>query len=649
MSAMPEGLPVAEGTYEASDAHLKQQISLFGLIALAVSVQVGSGWLLATLAAASIAGPASILTWVLGAVFFAVIGVTWMELGAMLPRSGAGVRYPRLTHGAFLSWFNGWGYLIASLSLPVIEAQAVLTYVGGHWEWLGFLKVVDGTTVLSWTGTLVGFVLLFVFFLLNSMGAKLLSESNKYVTIWKLVIPTVTAALMFTAFSSGNFSIGGGFAPLGGGAVLGALASGGIVFAYSGLRQILDFGGEVVNPQRNIPIAIVVGGLIIPLVIYILLQIGFIGAVDWASAGVRPGDWAGLQGSDWQSAPLLNAVTAAGFAWFATVLLTDAALSPAATGWVWLGIGTRTVYSMSVNRELPTAFQRINRYGTPIVALAACTVLGLLFFFPAPSWYLFVGMVSIALTLSYVMGGPVLAVLRRTAPDFPRPVKLKAVTFWAMSGFVASLLLIYFAGWFPLINLFTVVFVALPLYGAYTSVREGWSRPVPSRVLAGAFAVAWVVIAAGGGWLAQVDQQQAEGGWSFPVYFSAIVLVIAAFMAGLYAVSTEVGRRHIRGGIWMVVTILALLLLAYLGQFGPMDSPPLDSPVDLVVMVVIAVGAYLWAVRAGGPTEELAEILAAQKRADVLAAGERGSVLAAHENGVPTAPAMRGRAETTGS
>ncbi len=159
MSGTPEGLPVVEGAYEASDAHLKQQISLFGLIALAVSVQVGSGWLLATLAAASIAGPASIVTWVLGAVFFSIIGVTWMELGAMLPRSGAGVRYPRLTHGAFLSWFNGWGYLIAALALPVIEVQAVLTYLGGNWPELGFLEERGGITVLSWPiGILVGFI-----------------------------------------------------------------------------------------------------------------------------------------------------------------------------------------------------------------------------------------------------------------------------------------------------------------------------------------------------------------------------------------------------------------------------------------------------------------------------------------------------------
>ena len=630
MSATSEGLAVPEGTYEASDAHLKQQIGLIGLIALAVSVQIGSGWLLATLAAASIAGPASILTWVLGAVFFAIIGVTWMELGAMLPRSGAGVRYPRLTHGAFLSWFNGWGYLIAALSLPVIEAQAVLTYVGGHWPDLGFLKVVDGTTVLSWTGTIVGFLLLFVFFVLNSFGAKLLSESNKYVTIWKLVIPTLTAVLMFTAFSSQNFTIGGGFAPLGGGAVLGALATGGIVFAYSGLRQILDFGGEVVNPQRNIPIAIVVGGILIPLVIYVMLEIGFIGAIDWSAAGVKAGDWAGLHGSDWASAPLLNAVTAAGFTWFATVLLTDAALSPAATGWVWLGIGTRTVYSMSVNSELPKGFQRINRYGTPILALTACTVLGLLFFFPAPSWYLFVGMVSIALTLSYVMGGPVLAVLRRTAPDFPRPVKLRAPVFWATCGYVASLLLIYFAGWFPLINLFTIVFLALPLYGAYTSVRQGWSAPGASRLLSAAFTIGWVVVAAGGGWLAQVDQKQSESGWPFGIYFTAIVVLVVGFIVALYAMSTDVGRRHIRGGAWLVITILALLFVAYLGHYGPLDSPPLDSPIDLIVVVALGLGSFLWSVRSGGPTEELAEILAAQERAHVPAVEEKPELLAAH-------------------
>ncbi len=604
------------GEYEAADANLKKQISLVGLIALAVSVQIGSGWLLATLAAAHLAGPASLITWVLGAVFFAVIGISWMELGTMLPRSGAGVRYPRLTHGAFLSFFNGWGYLIAAFALPVIEAQAVITYVGGHWPQLGLLTTSGDTVIMSPVGIFAGICMLFVFFLLNSMGAKLLSESNKWVTIWKLVIPVVTALLMFTAFNSVNFTIGGGFTPLGAGSVFAALAGGGIVFAYAGLRQILDFGGEAVNPQRNIPIAMIVGGLLIPLVIYGVLQLAFIGAIDWHSAGLNPGDWSGLAGSKWASAPLLNAVEAAGFSWFAVVLLTDAVLSPSATGWVWLGIGSRSVYSMSVNGELPQKAQKINRYGTPIVALAVCAIVGILFFFPAPSWYSFVSQVSVALVLSYVMGGPVMMVMRRTAPDMPRPVRIKGAYFWSIVGFIASIMLIYFAGWVSLINLFTVVFFALPIYAAYNSVRNGWSDKVGSWVLSAVFVVLWMYVAYAGGWLFNLDQKQRSDGWGFGLYFPCIVILIVGFLAVLYAISTVEGRGHLRSGVWIVGIFLAILLVSYLGQYGPMAKPSLGGDSDYVVMLLVAAATFVWAVRSGRMTDELAQVLAHQASED---------------------------------
>jgi hypothetical protein len=132
-------------------------------------------------------------------------------------------------------------------------------------------------------------------------------------------------------------------------------------------------------------------------------------------------------------------------------------------------------------------------------------------------------------------------------------------------------------------------------------------------VLSAAFTIAWVITAVGGGWLATLDQKQRPDGWGFPLYFGVIVLIVAVFMAGLYSVSNDVGRRHIRGGAWMVATILAVLLVAYLGPFGPLDSPALGNPIDLIITAAIAVGSFFWSVRAGGPTEELAEILAANQ------------------------------------
>lgn len=58
---------------------------------------------------------------------------------------------------------------------------------------------------------------------------------------------------------------------------------------------------------------------------------------------------------------------------------------------------------------------------------------------------------------------------------------------------------------------------------------------------------------------------------------------------------------------------LAILLVAYLGQFGPLATPVLGHQLDLLVMFLVAVGAFFWAVRSGGPTDEIAQVVAHQE------------------------------------
>ncbi|MBC2640826.1 MULTISPECIES: APC family permease [unclassified Rhodococcus (in: high G+C Gram-positive bacteria)] len=596
--------------YGAADKHLKRSIGLVGLIGLFVSIQVGSGWLLACLAAVSKAGPAAIISWIVGALFFAVIGVAWMELGTSIPRSGGGVRYPRMSHGAFLSWTNAWGYIISMIALPVIETMAVLTYLGGHWPQLGFLKEVDGQKMLAWpNGILAGFGVMLVFLALNLFGAKLLSESNKIVTVWKLVVPTITFLLMFTVFKIENFTQYGGFDPMGVGAIFGAVSGGGIVFAYAGIRQIIDFGGEVINPKRNIPIAMIVGGLIFPLTLYLCLQIAFIGAIDWQDAGVTPGDWAGMIESTWQASPLLDAVTAAGFAWFSLVLLSDAVLSPAAAGWVNLGIGGRIAYSMSVNGELPGEMQRINRWGVPWVALVTCTGIGFLLFLPVPSWYVFVGMVATAMVLNYLMAGPCVAVFRRVAPELPRALNIPFLKFWVVAGYVCSLLLIYFAGWSTLINVMTVVMFGLPIYLSYTSVRSGWTTKNISGALALGWTLAWVFVAFGGGWMFKAGKTT-ENHWPIGIYAAAFIGLIGVFIAAMWLISTEDGRHQITAGLWVFPALVFTTFIAYFGDEGP--QPELTYGSDVLIVIVLGLVTYAWAVRSGYRTDELDQVVRQQ-------------------------------------
>ncbi|RNG22861.1 amino acid permease [Streptomyces botrytidirepellens] len=236
------------------DGKLHRSLGLWQLTLLGVSTQIGSGWLFAVLSSASVAGPAAVLSWIIGAILFVIVSLTWIELGTLFPRSGGIVRYPALSHGAFAGWVTGWGYWIGTVCLPAVEAQAVLTYLGGRYPQLHLVRIDSGTTVLDWpAGILGGVALLLMFFVLNLFGVRLLAKVNTWVTVWKVVVPVATFILLFSAFEGRNFHAHGGFLPTGPGGIVHALAIGGIAFGYLGSRQVLDYGGEARNPRRDIP------------------------------------------------------------------------------------------------------------------------------------------------------------------------------------------------------------------------------------------------------------------------------------------------------------------------------------------------------------------------------------------------------------
>ncbi len=84
---------------------------------------------------------------------------------------------------------------------------------------------------------------------------------------------------MIVSFSGSNFSAGNGFGPAGFKGILSAIASGGVIFAYLGFEQAIQFGGETSNPQRNIPFA-VIGAMVVGTIVYIMLELAFVGALN---------------------------------------------------------------------------------------------------------------------------------------------------------------------------------------------------------------------------------------------------------------------------------------------------------------------------------------------------------------------------------
>jgi amino acid transporter len=601
--------------FEASDLKLRRSMSLTQALFLSVGSIIGSGWLFAALGAASYAGPAAIVSWVVGGVFIILIALSWSEVAAMLPRTGGLVRYPQLTHGSFTGWILGWGYWVSAIATPAIEAEAVITYISGRYPSVGLTHQARGTTVLSWPwGIWCAIGLMIIFFCVNVFGVRLLSETNKWVTWWKIVIPTCTFAFLFTVFRSSNFSAFGGFAPLGTPGIFNALSISGIVFSYLGFRQAIEFGGETRHPQRDLPIA-TIGAVVITMLIYVGLQIGFIGALDWHHAGVAPGHWAGLKSSAWAAAPFYKELTAFGIASlsaFGTVLLIDAGVSPSGTGWLYLGTSARANYGLSVAGYSPRIFERINRFGIPWFALLASAVIGCLFFIPAPSWYLLVGFITSATVLTMIVGSIAVPVLRRTAPELHRPFRLPWIWLWCPVGFLAAVEIIYWAGFTTLNSVEAATWIGLPLFAWYFAWKRGWINWAAGAVLGIVFLGAWVYVNDRGGWTLATGTSQRAGSWPFWLYDVAFSAAVLFFCVSLWLLSSREGRRHVQRAGWLVFLLLATFPLSYWGAYGETKSPLLGGfPWDTLLEVGVGLIAFGLAVVSGFATEEIREIVEA--------------------------------------
>lgn len=613
---MAERALPSDAAFEASDRQLRRSVNFVPLLFLSIGTVIGSGWLFGVLAADAVAGPAAVISWVVGGVFMMLIALVYAEVAGMLPRSGALVRYPYLTYGGFIGVLIGWAYLLAGSATAPIESEAVITYIGGKFPGLDLTRTAQGVKVLTGSGIGLALVLILVFFVVNYFGVRFLAEVNRWVVWWKLIIPTLTFLFLFFLFRASNFTaLPGGFAPFGAAPVLQALPLAGVIFAYTGFRQALEYGGEARNPQRDLPLA-VIGSLVITTGIYVLLQVAFTGALSFSKAGLNPGAWGALESSKWASGPFYSALATSGvgaLGAFAMVLLIDAAVSPAGTGWIAMGSTARNFYGLGVHDSLPRLFRRLNRFRIPWIGLLAALVVGCLFLVPVPSWYTLVGYATDATVLTYILGGLSVPILRRTAGELHRPFRLPAARVLAPLSFLAALLILYWSGFQTLANVFAVVFLGLAIYTGYYAPRKGRINPAVGGAITILFLAAWISINKIGGWVLSTGTHAAAGSVSFPVYYILFAGAVIVFTAITWAASNPVGRTHIRQSIWLIALVLATLLLAYFSEYGPLTHPPLTFPVSDLIEVAIGLAAYYWGVTSGFATEDLQAILQAEE------------------------------------
>ncbi|MDI1351765.1 MAG: APC family permease [bacterium] len=418
---------------------LKRDISTTNILIASAGGMIGSGWLFSPFISAQMAGSNALISWIIAAVFMLMIALPLCELGTMFPVSGGMSNYPTFTHGQEVGFLFAWTSWLSYVVMTPIEIQAILQYSS---HFFPALIVHDTKTLtLSGYGYLAAMGIMFFVVLLNSYGIKMLAECNKYASIIKFTLPTIAIiALLQSApnFSNINIHLGDKQSWV---AIFTALSTGGIAFAFTGFQNGLVLAGEVKNPQRNIPIAIL-GAVLIGFVLYFMLQLSFIAAVPqkYLTHG-----WSGLSYPG-DNGPLVGLTLLLGLGVVATLLMIDAAFSPFGTTLVYTAATSRIVYGMALNDHLPKLFLKVNRHKIPYVTLYANLIVGLLSFLPFPGWQKLVAFLSSASILSYSIGPICLLAMRKLQPQTHRPFKLSGSLFFSHLAFYICNLMLYWCG-----------------------------------------------------------------------------------------------------------------------------------------------------------------------------------------------------------
>jgi amino acid transporter len=438
---------------------LHRSIGFWGLTFISLGSIIGSGWLLGALNAAVVAGPASLISWVLAAIILTNLALVHSELGTSYPVAGGTARYPYFAFGALAAFTAGWAAWLQAVAVAPIEVEASLSYLNSI-EWVReHFNMLTPSGSLNGLGLIVATVFMLGFTVLNLLGAKLLSESNTGMVIWKAFVPLLTiVVIMSLSFHPSNFTAGGGFAPHGVHGIFAALPLG-VVFALQGFEQAVQMAGEAKDPQRHLSRAIMLA-MAVGAVLYIMLEVAFIGGLNPANLArgwdnpIGVGDYG----------PYYTLAVAVGAGWLATILIIDAFISPAGTGLLYLGTTARLSYALGQEEVLPQQLTHVNKRGVPVYSIALAFIVGMFFFLPFPSWSKLVGVITSATAIMYAFAPITLAALQKRDPDRYRPYRMPWPAVLNPSGFCFANLIIYWSGFDVMWKLLALILVGRVLF-----------------------------------------------------------------------------------------------------------------------------------------------------------------------------------------
>jgi len=438
---------------DAWGERLPRHLGLWSAVAVLVGSTIGSGIFRVP---ASVAdrlqdpGPV-LLAWVLGGLIALFGALTIAELAGALPRSGGVFAYILEAFGPLPAFLFGWS------ELAVIRASALGAIATIFAEYLGYFFPLTALQV-----RLLAAAAVVVVGVLNYMSVSRASVIMNLVTIAKY---GALAALGLLAFTAGQGSWGH-FSPAWSGDLnlsLMGTALIAIMWTYDGWADLSFMGGEVKNPGRTLPMALILGTFGI-LLIYLLLNLAYIYLVPLPEMAKSPL----IAATAAERIPFLGRFAGAIISLVVMVSCFGTLHGSMMTGpRIFFAMADRGLFFQSIARVSP-------KYQSPSVAIWLATLLGVVYVL-LNDFQQLADKFILGIWPFYALAVAAVFVLRRTRPDLPRPYRTWGYPVVPVLFLLASVGMMANALWTDPINTgitFGIILAGLPVYFAWRS----WSK-----------------------------------------------------------------------------------------------------------------------------------------------------------------------------
>ncbi|WP_348729705.1 APC family permease [uncultured Mycolicibacterium sp.] len=395
---------------EPEHASLLKVLGNWDVLALGFGAMIGFGWVVLTgdwIGSAGTLG--AVLAMAAGGVIMAVVGLTYAELTASMPKAGGEHNFLLRGMGPRWSFIGSWGIVGGYVTIVAFEAVALprtAVYLFPDLNQIHLWDVAGSEVYLTWA--LVGSIAAIVITTINILGVKFASVVQTFVVVLLLIIGLMLVFGSFTGGSPDNMQ------PLFTGGVAGFFAVLVVVpFLFVGFDVIPQSAEEVDVPARQIGRLVVIA-VILATIFYLLV-------IVTTSSAMPPGD---LGEADIATADAFGALFNSDVM---AKLLIAGGIAGILTSWNSLLLGaSRLMYSMARSGMLPAWFGKVHpRFHTPVNALLFIGGLSFLAPFLGEAmlgWLVDSGSPSIV--VAYLLVSIVFLVLRRREPGMDRPLRI---------------------------------------------------------------------------------------------------------------------------------------------------------------------------------------------------------------------------------